>query len=180
MQTSPFTRSIHILLEAATDMISFSIHLYFFSQPFFLLLGGSIAILSAPNLGIRMCACDHPAPQTANISLIILVCTHCSMQGLVQSRKNFVYMDVFVSWLKSHPHSFKKIKRNKKTADLRSVTSTILLQSQDLNLSFLFFAQFSILVCLVEGFLLWGGLGEIFLIGHYYRLRDTVIQTLTD
>jgi len=71
LQTSPFTRSIHIIQETTTDMFSWHIHFYFFCQPFFLLLGGLIAFLSAPNLGIREPAWDHLAPQVTNISLLL-------------------------------------------------------------------------------------------------------------
>lgn len=123
LQTSPFTRSIHILQEATTDMISCCIHLYFFSQPFFLLLGDFIAVLSATNLGIKVCACDHLAPQITNVSIIILVCMHCSMQGLVQSWKNFVYMDFFFLGLKIFHkvlRKLKEIRKKKQTNYLRN------------------------------------------------------------
>lgn len=111
LQTSPFTRSIHILQEATTDMISSCIYLYFFSQPFFLLLGDFIAILSAPNLSIRLCACYHIVPQSYK-HLYYYFGRHTLLN--VQSWKNFVHMDVFVPWFQSHLQSFKKTKRNKK------------------------------------------------------------------
>lgn len=140
LQTSPFTRSIHILQKATTDMISYCIHLYFFSQPFFLLLGDFVAMLSAPNLGIRLCASYHLAPQITSISIIILVCIYCSMSNHERILCTWMFLFLGLNLIHKVLRKLKEIKKEtnkiiKDTTDLRSVKSTILQQSQDLNLS---------------------------------------------